>query len=91
MEEVKAEGQTPEQILEALQAQSAPFQGQARISKGMRGLTDRELAVRQAFPNSWFTKGGKGVEADAKRVFYWMTQENREIAVRKGWVPRSWL
>ena len=59
---------------------TAPTTGQAN-----------EAFVRLMIPRAWFTKKGPGILDRTRRVFAAFTPEQKELAVRKGWIPRKWL
>lgn len=64
------------------------------LSIFQRAGREDEADVRLAkarLPGSWFTKKGPGVEAEARRCFYALSDAQRIIAVERGWVPRAWL
>ena len=45
--------------------------------------------VKALIPKSWFTKKGPGRLKDAKSAYARMSVEQREIAIKKGWLPES--
>lgn len=43
--------------------------------------------VRCKIPQSWFTKRGPGVHAEARKTWNCFTKEQKAVAVERGWFP----
>jgi len=70
---------------------ATPIMIRDRRPRKWRRMIPQVLAVREILPDSWFTKRGPGVEATARAAFRALDPAGKWIAVRRGWIPGTWL
>jgi len=69
---------------------SAPDPDAPPVPKIPKATVDAAL-VKALLPRAWFTKKGPGIGDRTWRAFNAFSDEQKLLAVDKGWIPKGWL